>query len=92
MTAVYEAIMPSEAQLESFKPVLEYFWENPIAMFVMTIFTLWSLFNDDIRTSATDKSADAGFEGLITAIFFVFVLEFLSQCFYRKGKLFYFHL
>ena len=49
---------------------------------LMIIFTLWSLFSNDLRLAMTPPHADIGFEIVISIIFFVFLFEIiiLSYC------------
>lgn len=49
----------------------------------MTIFTIWALFQGDIKLAATEKSADDAFEVIISILFFSFLLEIFLQSFYK---------
>ena len=51
--------------------------------FVMIVFSLWSLFSDDIRISSTTKAADVGFDAVISIIFFSFLFEIGVNCYYK---------
>ena len=51
--------------------------------FVMIVFSLWSLFSDDIRISSTTKAADFGFDIVISIIFFAFLFEIGINCYYK---------
>ncbi len=55
--------------------------EHWSVVLLMSVYTLWALFNDDIKLAATTKHADLAFEVVITIGFFLFVLEILAQCF-----------
>ena len=44
---------------------------------LMILFTLWSLFSNDIRLAVTPPQADIGFEIVISIIFFVFLFEII---------------
>lgn len=49
--------------------------ESPPVSAVMTVFTIYSLYEDDIRLLAATKEEDAAFLGVITFCFFLFLLE-----------------
>lgn len=52
---------------------------------VMSVATIWALFDDDIRLAATEKDADIPFEIIISICFFLFLLEICASCFYKDG-------
>jgi hypothetical protein len=58
--------------------------EGPVVSTAMTVLTLWSLFDDDIRMLATGPDADFGFMVIITIIFFVFWIDIFAACLYRN--------
>ena len=49
---------------------------------LMILFTIWSLFSNDLRLAVTPPQADIGFEVVISLIFFTFLIEIiiLSYC------------
>jgi hypothetical protein len=58
--------------------------EGPVVSTIMTVLTLWSLFDDDIRMLATGPDADFGFMVIMTIIFFVFWIDIFAACLYRN--------
>ena len=52
-------------------------------IFLMIVFSMWSLFSDDIRISSTTKVADVGFTTIISIIFFTFLFEIGVNCYYK---------
>jgi hypothetical protein len=63
-----------KTQLQMFLSDILESWQY---LFVMSILTIWSLFSEDIKLASTDKTADDGFEVVISMIFFLFILEIL---------------
>lgn len=59
--------------------------ESTSVTVAMSVATIWALFDDDIRLSATTKEADLSFEVIISICFFLFVSEVLAGCFYKEG-------
>lgn len=54
---------------------------------LMSLFTIWALFSDDIRMSASTKEADVGFMIVISIAFFLFSLELIAGCIYKENYL-----
>ena len=69
------------------KKTVEYYLEHMYTLLFMSIITIWALYDDDIRLSATMKNADQSFEIIISIIFFIFLVEIVLQCFYKKDYL-----
>ena len=69
------------------KATVERYAESYFFVGLMAIFTLWALYNDDIRLAATGKDADLAFEVVITIGFFLFLAEIMASCFYKEGYL-----
>ncbi len=65
------------------KATVEYYAESPFFVGLMSAYTLWALYNDDIRLSSTGKEADDAFEIVISLGLFLFVLEICASCFYK---------
>jgi hypothetical protein len=63
---------------------LEFICEHPSFVGLMGLFTIWALFEDDIRLAACTKEADTAFETIISIAFFCFIFEIISSCFYKK--------
>ena len=61
------------------------FTESAGVTVVMSVATIWALFDDDIRLAATEEEADIPFEVIISICFFLFVLEVCAGCFYKEG-------
>jgi hypothetical protein len=61
--------------------------ESPAISVVMSLFTVWALFGNDIRLSGTSKEADYAFLVIISIIFFCFILEILAACYYKEDYL-----
>ena len=70
-----------------FKNIVEIVAESAPVTIVMSLFTLWALFGDDIRLSSTGRDADEGFLVVISIAFFLFLLEILASSYYKKGYL-----
>jgi hypothetical protein len=79
---------PVNPTTELWRTRVENFTESNGVVAVMSMLTLWAMFNDDIRLVATEKGADAGFEAVISAAFFLFVLEIFAQSFYKAEYLY----
>jgi class 3 adenylate cyclase len=58
---------------------------------LMLLITVYALFGDDIRISATKKSADNGFFSMATICLVLFSFEFLISCYSKPGYLFSFY-
>jgi hypothetical protein len=50
----------------------------------MTLVTIWTLFQTDIKYAATGVEADAGFEAVISIFFFLFIFEITAQSIYKE--------
>lgn len=59
--------------------------ESTVVTVFMSVATIWALFDDDIRLSATEPEADLPFEVIISICFFAFIAEVLAGCFYKEG-------
>lgn len=70
------------------KATVEYFAESSFFTGLMSVLTIWALYNSDIKFAATEKDADTAFEVIITIAFFLFILEIFMQCFYKEGYFF----
>ncbi len=82
-TSTAPQLTPQQQRLAKAKATVEYFAESYFFVGLMSAYTLWALYNDDIRLSACDKDADLGFEVVISIGFFLFVLEICASCFYK---------
>lgn len=80
-------LSPKQLLIERAKKTVEYYLEHMYTLLFMSIITIWALYDDDIRLSATMKSADQTFEIIISIIFFIFLAEICFQCFYKKDYL-----
>jgi hypothetical protein len=69
------------------KQIVEVIVEGLPVTIVMSLFTIWALFSDDIRLSATTKEADTAFTVIISIAFFLFLLEIFAVSFYKEGYL-----
>lgn len=69
------------------KATVEAIFESFLFVGLMALATIWALYNDDIRLSATGKDADPAFEIVISIVFFLFLLELLASSFYKEGYL-----
>jgi hypothetical protein len=80
--------IPAEISTHShMKIFVESVAESLPVTIVMSLFTIWALFSDDIRLAAASKDADEGFVIVITIAFFLFLTELLAACFYKEGYL-----
>ena len=70
-----------------FKEIVELVAEGLPVTIVMSLFTIWALFSDDIRLAATFKDADEGFMIVISIAFFLFILELVAASYYKEGYL-----
>jgi len=52
---------------------------------ILGLFTIWSLFSNDLRLLLTDKSSDDIFSIITCVILGSFLLEFIYSCFYIKN-------
>ena len=69
------------------KAVVEVIAESLPVTIIMSLFTIWALFSDDIRLAAADSTADEGFMVVISIAFFLFLLEIFAASFYKEGYL-----
>jgi hypothetical protein len=69
--------------LERARKAAEAFGEHGLFSSMMSIVTIYTLYQSDIRLAATDKTADAGFTIVASIIFFVFLIEIFLQSFYK---------
>lgn len=76
-----------EENIKKLKAAIGSIVESKVVVAIMSVYTIWALFSDDIRLSGTGKSADLGFEVVISIGFFLFVFEILAACFYKDGYL-----
>lgn len=65
------------------KATVEYFAESSFFIGLMSVYTMWALYNDDIKLAGTSKESDLGFEVVISIGFFLFLFEIAAQCFYK---------
>lgn len=70
-----------------FKELVELVAESLPVTIVMSLFTIWALFSDDIRLAATMKDADIGFMVVISVAFFLFFLELIAASYFKEGYL-----
>jgi hypothetical protein len=75
-----KALLQEQRMLRA-KATVESILEHWAVITLMSIYTIWALFNDDIRLSGTDKDADLGFTIVISIGFFLFVIEIMAQVF-----------
>mmetsp|Transcript_8812 Transcript_8812/g.13189 ORF Transcript_8812/g.13189 Transcript_8812/m.13189 type:complete len:887 (-) Transcript_8812:178-2838(-) len=69
------------------REIVELVAESLPVTIIMSLFTIWALFSDDIRLAATDIDADDGFEAVISIAFFLFLLEIFAASYYKEGYL-----
>jgi hypothetical protein len=67
------------------KATVERIAESTVVTALMSLLTIWALYNSDIKYAATEKEADTAFEVIISIAFFLFILEIFAQCFYKSG-------
>lgn len=65
------------------KAFVEAICEHPAFILLMALYTIWALYNDDIRLSASDKDADEAYEVVISVGFFLFLFEIFGTSFYK---------
>jgi hypothetical protein len=70
-----------------FKEMVELAAESLPVTIVMSLFTVWALFSDDIRLAATMQDADEGFMIVISIAFFLFFAELIAASYYKEGYL-----
>lgn len=74
-------------QWEQFRSTVQYYTESTVFTILMSVLTIWALYNSDIKFAATDKEADTPFEIIITIAFFLFIAEIIAQCIYKEDYL-----
>ena len=84
---VSQAQNPKDSSFDKFKIYLEAFWESKYVVATMSVFTIWALFDNDIRLAAAGKDADLGFLVVISIIFFCFILEIIASSIYKNDYL-----
>jgi hypothetical protein len=67
------------------KKLLESIVESSPWSSFMTLVTIWTLFQTDIKYAGTESEADTGFEVVITIFFFTFWFEIIAQSIYKEG-------
>lgn len=76
-----------KGHLETLRLKIEEICESTTSIYLMSLLTLWTLYQGDIRLAATSKEADFPFEVIISVCFFLFSIEIILQCFYKEGYL-----
>lgn len=71
------------------KARVEVIFEHMYFVILMSVLTLWALFNDDIRFAGTFKNADPGFDVVISIAFFLFLIEIFASSFYKGQEYLY---
>ncbi len=74
-----------ETKLKRARKTAEYIGEHGIVSAVMSVITIYTLYQSDIRLAATGKEADDGFMIVASIIFFLFLFEIFLQSFYKDG-------
>jgi hypothetical protein len=77
----------TRTRFESLQLALKVIVESTQVTFIMSVFTLWALFGNDIRLAGTGKEADDAFLVISSVIFFAFVVEIIAVCLYKPGYL-----
>lgn len=80
-------VVPTAQQKPYLQALVETVAESAPVTVLMSLFTIWALFSDDIRLASAPKEADEAFVIVITIAFFLFVLELLAGCYYKEGYL-----
>jgi hypothetical protein len=79
--AAKEKALLAEQRLLRARATVEAILEHWSVIILMTAYTIWALFNDDIRLATTSKDADLGFEVVISIGLFLFAIEIAAQAF-----------
>ena len=92
MTSTTVSALPAPIarwNMERVKKIVRICAENTYFTLVMTVLTIWALFDDDLRISLTEtnQGGDVAFETIISIAFFLFVLEILMASFYKESYL-----
>jgi hypothetical protein len=66
------------------KKLLEGLIESSFWSTMMSVVTIWTLFQTDIKYSGTGKEADLAFEVIISLFFFLFLFEIFAQSIYKE--------
>lgn len=74
---------PYQRYLAKARALVEAFAEHPAFIGLMSLFTIWALYNDDIRLAASGKDADSAYEIVISIGFFLFIFEIFASSFYK---------
>ena len=82
--SLYDEVFHSRA-FSVVKFACEAIVESSYWVAMMTVFTIWALFDNDIRLASTNQNADLGFEVVISIVFFFFLFEILAQSAYKEG-------
>ena len=69
----------------SMKKYVEGVLESKVVALTMGVFTLWALFENDIRLAATGKDADEAFLVIVSIIFFCFSIEIVCSIYCKNG-------
>lgn len=77
--------MSTDQKIVRLKFHINNFIESAPVVSLMSVCTVWALFSDDIRLCATYKTADIGFEVVISLCFFFFLIEIILAS-YSKGQ------
>ena len=70
---------------------MQAFLDNNWVTLFMTLWTIFALFGDDIKSLATPKSADTTFSILTIIAMFFFTLEIVLSCIFKPGYIFGFY-
>jgi hypothetical protein len=75
-----------QIKLERARKTAEWFGEHGYFSTLMSVITIYTLYQSDIRLAATSGTdADFGFMIVASAIFFLFLFEIFLQSFYKEG-------
>ena len=64
---------------------IDFFLEHPITVTIVTLFTLYALFADDIRLFVTDKYGDHYIWEIYIVSMIIFTLEITLACLCKPG-------
>lgn len=76
-------LTPYEQRMAKAKAFVEAIAEHPLFVLLMALYTIWALYNDDIRLAASNKNADQAYEIVISVGFFLFIFEIFATSFYK---------
>jgi hypothetical protein len=71
------------AKWHAFKEKLRYLIESSVWSVLMTVVTIWTLFQTDLKYGLARKEADSSFEVIISIFFFLFLFEIFAQMVYN---------